>query len=217
MPPLGAPFPPQGPRGTSSPGSQVLRDAPTSCRPSRLASFSFARRYQPVRLRSSLTSARRRPTRLELCGLAAPARLLRTGDDRISQVPGGPLCAYALFMDPGRTARTRPITVRRHGPRLGNNEGSHNQKAFGARSHGFGTRCLRFAPWVTHSGRKTRFPWLANLTGRDWLPAESLRKVSVSVPSHPSSFPKLAWRNSDSSDAPKKCRKHFPKRQDNVT
>ena len=41
--------------------------------------------------------------------LAAPRQWLRTGDARISQVPGEPCCAYALFSDPGRTAVTRPL------------------------------------------------------------------------------------------------------------
>jgi hypothetical protein len=35
---------------------------------------------------------------------------------------------------------------------------------FGAQSHGFSTGCLRFARWVTRSGRKTRF----------WLPGQAL-------------------------------------------
>src|SRR5260370_22389544 len=41
--------------------------------------------------------------------VAAPRQWLRTGDARISQVPGEPCCAYALFSDPGRTAVTRPL------------------------------------------------------------------------------------------------------------
>ena len=49
---------------------------------------------------------------------------------------------------------------------------------FGAQSHGPHTRCLRFAGWITPPPRKTRFRRLANLTGRDWLPAGSQRKVS---------------------------------------
>jgi hypothetical protein len=58
---------------------------------------------------------------------------------------------------------------------------------FGAQSHGPHTRCLRFAGWITPPPRKTRFRRLANLTGRDWLPGGSQRKVS----GHPSSFPRL--------------------------
>ena len=62
---------------------------------------------------------------------------------------------------------------------------------FGAQSHGPRTRCLRFAGWITPPPRKTRFRRLANLTGRDWLPAGSHRKVSGL--SHPP-FPGFAWR-----------------------
>ncbi len=50
---------------------------------------------------------------------------------------------------------------------------------FGAQSHGPPARCLRFAGWGLQSPpRKTRFRRLANLTGRDWLPLGSRRKVS---------------------------------------
>ena len=56
-------------------------------------------------------------------------------------------------------------TVRRRGPRGWESEGSHDVRHFGAQSHGLGTRCLRFAPPVARSGRKTRFPLLARLYG----------------------------------------------------
>jgi len=68
-----------------------------------------------------------------------------------------------MFSDPGRTdasglhdAPTRPpFTARRRLPARGN---------FGAQSHGFGPRCLRFARWVARTGRKTRFWVLAKLS-----------------------------------------------------
>jgi hypothetical protein len=69
----------------------------------------FAWRYHPlasVFVSPLRPDAGRGPGAL---GLAAPRQWLRTGDDRISQVPGEPCCAYALFSDPGRTAVTRPL------------------------------------------------------------------------------------------------------------
>lgn len=39
----------------------------------------------------------------------SPRQFVQDGSDRTSQVPGEPLCAYALFSDPGGTERTRPI------------------------------------------------------------------------------------------------------------
>jgi hypothetical protein len=71
-------------------------------------------------------------------------------------------CAYALFSDPGRTSVSGhydtsawpPLAARRRLRTRGN---------FGAQWHGFGTGCLRFARWVTRTGRKTRFWLLAKL------------------------------------------------------
>jgi hypothetical protein len=71
---------------------------------------AFAWRYPPVRLRSSLPHGPTPAGGLELSGLAAPRQSLRTGEHRVSQVPGEPRCAYALFSDPGRTAASGHTT-----------------------------------------------------------------------------------------------------------
>ena len=69
--------------------------------------------------------------------------------------------------------------------------GSHEQNDFGAQSHGFGTRCLRFAARVArHHARLASGCWPSS-TGRDWLPAGFQRKVSDLIASP---FPKLSWR-----------------------
>ncbi len=49
------------------------------------------------------------------------------GDDRVSQVPGEPSCAFALLFDPGRTDRTRPVAVCRRGPRFHKSEDSRER------------------------------------------------------------------------------------------
>jgi len=67
------------------------------------------------------------------------------GNGRVSQVPGQPLCPYAPFLDPGRTEDARPLRRLDMAPARVNNEGSRDEKDFGARSHGLGTGCLRFA------------------------------------------------------------------------
>jgi len=41
-------------------------------------------------------------------GTGNPNASLKDGDDRTSQVPGKPFCAYALFSDPGRTDASGP-------------------------------------------------------------------------------------------------------------
>ncbi len=104
---------------------------------------SFVWRYHPVRLSSFLPQARRRLGARSFCDWQPPASSYRDGNDRASQVPGQPLCAYALFFDPGRTESIRPCdgsawppcATRRRLPQCGN---------FGAEWHGVGTGCLRF-------------------------------------------------------------------------
>ena len=59
-----------------------------------------------------------------------------------------------------RPRRDRPcqaITTWRCCPNLCDGKGSRNECNFGAQSHGFCNRCLRFAGWVTPAPRKTRF------------------------------------------------------------
>lgn len=80
-------------------------------------SVSFARRYHPVRLCSCLPPARRRLGAWGFRVWQPRANCCRDGDDRASQVPGEPSCPYALFLDPGRSARTRPFSAAARPPR----------------------------------------------------------------------------------------------------
>ena len=73
------------------------------------------------------------------------------------------LVSLHLFLDPGRTEMRQAIAALRRGPRLGQQRWLPPSKDFGARSHGIGTRCLRFAVEVTLPPRKTRFRLLAKL------------------------------------------------------
>ena len=90
-----------------------------------------------------------------------------SGDGRTSQVPEQPSCPRALFLDPGRTDA-------RHGhdgvsarPPLVSTTVAPASKDFGARSHGIGTRCLRFAVEVArHHARLASGCWLS-FAGRD--------------------------------------------------
>jgi hypothetical protein len=112
----------------------------------------------------------------------------RDGDDGASQVPGESCCTYALFFDPGRTERTRPLrcvgTAPAHSTTKAPTRGN-----FGAQSHGFGTRCPRFAVRLSppHAGRASGC-WPGS-SGRDWLPAGFLRKVSEMQPTSLPPFP----------------------------
>jgi hypothetical protein len=62
-----------------------------------------------------------------------PACILRGGGGRASQVPGEPSCAYAMFSDPGRT-NAAGHTLRQHGPRSFNDEGSLREVISGLNS-----------------------------------------------------------------------------------
>ena len=74
-----------------------------------LAALRFLRLAIPPGAPVFVSSASPTPAwDLEFSGLATPSQLT-SGDDRASQVPGEPLCAYALFSDPGRTGRLRPL------------------------------------------------------------------------------------------------------------
>lgn len=108
-------------------------------------------------------------------------RLRRRGcslrDDGLSQVPGVPLCAYAVLFDPGRFPRLAMVSwecCRRLIPerRL------HRCESFEALSHGLRTRCLRFVTPVARTPRKTRFWLVASLCQAGFRPAGYLRLVS---------------------------------------
>jgi hypothetical protein len=87
----GAPFPPPGPRGTSSPASAVLWSAPIPGRPCRPTSLPSRDGYHPVRLCSSLHTSPTPAWGQGCSGQATPgACRYRGGDGRASQVPGEP-------------------------------------------------------------------------------------------------------------------------------
>jgi hypothetical protein len=91
-----------------------------------------------------------------------------------------------------RQDRTRQaIAACRHGPRYVHSEGSHEIPAFEAQSHGFRTRCLRFVPCVATRDAKLASGRWPSATGRAWLPAGLLRKVSDE---RRPPFPSFSWR-----------------------
>src|SRR3974390_2732297 len=70
------------------------------------------------------------------------------GNGRVSQVPERPSCPYALFLDPGGTETPGHCGVSTWPPLVSTTE-APAIKYFEARSHGIGTRCLRFAVEVS--------------------------------------------------------------------
>ena len=141
--PSGVSFPPLGPPGWSVPSSRVLCDTTTSPYPYP-ATYGFVARLQP-QPSSSLGQVRGRflPPGSFVSGPAPWDRWSRLGIRGPHRFLGCPFGAFALLFDPGRTSAPHrlgasvlpPYPIRRRLPRVNN---------FGAQSHGFGTRCLRF-------------------------------------------------------------------------
>ena len=164
-----------------SPASSVLRGAPTSCCPSRRTSFPslggtvVALAFAPHRSSAS----RVRPGLLALAG--SPTALVG-GDNRTSQVPGEPSCAYApSLFDPGgisapgrfgASAVAFRLKTQASAPTFSFISGL-NRTA----SCSLSTLRSRGHPWP----RKTRFRLVANLGRAGFIPAGSRREVSGHV------------------------------------
>jgi hypothetical protein len=104
----------------------------------------------------------------------------RTVRRRRQDLPGSwrTLCERAVLSDPGGTSALGHYRASVLSSANWTASTPTTNANFGAQSHGPHTGCLRFAGWITPPPRKTRFRRLANLTGRDWLPVGSKRKVS---------------------------------------
>ena len=167
-----------------SPASPVLRSTPTSCRPSRVASFPS--------LRATVAAP-------WVCSHGCKAQHLRAGGclpgspkpvhrRRPQDLPGSwrtPLCTRPALR-PRRDLCARPLL--RFGVvfRLIARRRLLRKLHFEAPSHGPHTRCLRFAGWIAPPPRKTRFR-LAGLpfpggTGYPLGPIERFQTVSSSSP-----------------------------------
>ena len=165
---------------------------------------SFAWRYHLGTLASLPSVRRAAPWAGGFCSpLRLPPSGSKGGDDRASHVPGEPPLCLCPALRPRQDRSHQAHTMRRRGPRSNQDEGSH-EAYFGAQSHGLGTRCLRFAGWITPPPRKTRFWLLARLyqTGLATrrVPTKGFRVTYVIS----SSFPKLrgarfVWQNSGQS------------------
>jgi hypothetical protein len=134
----------------------------TSCRPSRRASLPSHERYH--------SSARISPAR----GRALPRarfwswspgisdRAFVSGNGRISYVPGEPLVLLPCSPTPAGPTASGLFQCHGAAPAASTTK-APACIAFEAQSHGFGTRCLRFAGRVAPTPRKTRFRLLAKL------------------------------------------------------
>ena len=166
-----------------SPASTILWDAPTPRRPSRRTSFPS--------LGDTIGSSPVRPHQLGT-ELWINLELVSRDSGRQSRwkrqgLSGSraTLMSLRLFLDPGRTEVRQAIARTRHGPRLCQQRWLPRAEDFGARSHGIGTRCLRFAMEVArHHARLASGCW-PSFAGRDSLTRRVAMKgfrVRVSSP-----------------------------------
>jgi hypothetical protein len=102
---------------------------------------------------------------------------------RRSDLPGswGVLLCVCPVLGPRHSLHTSPVAVSRFCPRRRDNEDLCVVGHFGARSHGFRTRCLRFAARVAPGPRNTRFRLVASLCRTGLVTRRTPLSVSVIV------------------------------------
>ena len=207
VPSCGIPFPSPGPLGRVPRLPRyygMLRFPaahPAALRCLRLAVPRRRRCFRgPACSRSRRATPRTRRTRGFRCRL--PLSGSRGGDDRVSQVPGRtPMCTCpALRPRWDRTRQARLLSTARRCclPHIPHAVGSHDNRPFGALSHGLHTRCLRFAVRVAPTPRKTRFRLPATLCraglAARWVLNVRFRRCFLRWPHRSPPHPGFAWR-----------------------
>jgi len=186
-PPVGSALPSPGSSEASSPASTVLWPCATPGAP--LAALRCRRLAIPCAVPVVCSRRSRTPNRGP--GVRGPvpnAGIMRRETSRASQVPGQPAVPLPCSSTPAgpnppghcRGSAWPPLGPQRRLPRL--------NPAFEAQWHGFRTCCLRFVRRVATQDAKLASGRWPSVTGRDWLPAGLLRKVSDA--GHPP-FPSL--------------------------
>jgi hypothetical protein len=142
-PPVGSALPSPGSSEASSPASTVLWRCATPCTP--LAALRCLRLAIPCGVPGASLPAVQDTKPRAWGSYSGPH--IRTvpqgGNQGLPRFPDNPLSLCPVLRP--RQDRTRQaIATCRHGPRYVHNEGSHDNPAFEAQSHGFRTRCLRF-------------------------------------------------------------------------
>jgi len=123
----------------------------------------------------------------------------RGGAVRVSQVPGESSRSSALLSDPGRASLALPISARRCCPRRRDHEG-RSKMNFGAHSHSFATRSLRFQLRLSLHWQDSLPVGGKPLPGgirTHWTPLASFKYGATDYPNAPG----FAWRHSTINDA----------------
>jgi len=144
------PLPSAGSPRVGSPASPVLWGVPTPCRPSRRTSLPS---FGDTTRASAVCSQRPRTQRPWASGVGHPVLRpgLVGGGDRVSQVPGRPVCVCRVLR-PRRDRSVRPLRRIDAAPAPAKNEGSPRPNFdFGAQWHG-----LRIAVYASQRGLPQR-------------------------------------------------------------
>ena len=183
VPRPGTPFPPPGSRGTSSPTSTVLWSAPNPQRPTRRPSFPSRDGDHSLRLFSFLRPSPTPAWGRGFLGLATTqqATLREMATLGPPKFMGNPVVPAPCSWTPARPTY-QVTTVGRRGPTHILPRRLSTRGNFGARSHGIGTGCLRFAVRFTPpharlaSGCPARLYQAGLVTRR--VPTKGFRDVS---------------------------------------
>ena len=173
-----------GVRRDCSPASSVLLSTPTSCRPSRIASLPSLSGTARARLVCSPRAGARRPRAWGFH--AGPPSGSASGDGKISQVPGEPLAACPALR-PRRDLCVRPLLRFGVAFRSVYSVGSRDKHLSGLHHTAHPLAVYASQDGSPRHHARLASGCLASFTGRAWLPAGFLRKVSV----HSSSWPRL--------------------------
>ncbi len=106
-------------------------------------------------------------------GIGSPAPMsLRTGDDRISRVPGEPSCACAVLFDPGRTGCSRPLRCAGAAPALEPRRGLPAMLNISGLDHATSALAVYASPaWLPEEDARLACRCWPDSTARDWLPS----------------------------------------------
>ena len=174
----GAPFPPPGPRGTSSPASAVLWSAPIPGRPCRPTSLPSQDGYHPVRLCSSLHTSPTPAWGQGCSGQATPLRPVGIEAETAGRPKflENPHFRLPCSIDAGRTAGTRPVQCRSVAP--GIRKAKAPTKGLSTlNSMAFGLAAYASSPGLPHSTQDS-LPAVGQTLLDGLSPAGFLRKVS---------------------------------------
>lgn len=159
---------------------RYYQGTPTSCRPSRHASFPSRGRYHGSTQRFAPAAAACDRRRAWGWSPGIPCREFFRGDGRISQVPGEPQCPFAHVLRPRPADASLTVAERSCGPRLRDDEGADDNCLSRLNSMAFGLTTYVSRCWLPFTAQGS-LPAAGQALPGGLLPAGFLRKVFNSL------------------------------------